>query len=124
MGVSPSWLLILDTVIVADPSDLAPLAASEARVLLLYSTREEAIRILAEAERLKLTGDNYLWIATQSVLGNRQEAPAQLPVGMLVIAPKIQINFALCLARSLKLKSSRGMAQESCTHGKTKPMGD
>ncbi|XP_067004447.1 glutamate receptor ionotropic, NMDA 2B isoform X1 [Anabrus simplex] len=76
-------MVVIDTLIVSQPADLESLVNSEARIILLYSTREEAKIILAEATRLKLTGPNYVWIATQSVLGSSAEAPPELPVGML-----------------------------------------
>ena len=58
------------------------LANSEARVMLLYCTKDEAVDILRAATDLKLTGENYMWIVTQSVLGNLQPA-SLLPIGML-----------------------------------------
>lgn len=50
--------------------------------MLLYSTKEEASHILASAEELKITGENYVWVVTQSVIENTQPPP-QFPVGML-----------------------------------------
>ena len=47
---------ILNSVIVTRPSDLMELVNSEARVMLLYCTKGEAIDILAAAEELKITG--------------------------------------------------------------------
>lgn len=58
------------------------LVNSEARVMLLYCTKGEAIDILSAAEELKLTGENYVWVVTQSVIENTQ-APPQFPIGML-----------------------------------------
>lgn len=55
---------------------------SESRVVLLYATREEAVRILSIANDLKITGENYIWVVTQSVIENLQ-TPSQFPVGML-----------------------------------------
>lgn len=63
-------------------SDLLELVNSEARVMLLYSTKSEAINILQAAEELHLTGENYVWVVTQSVIENTQTHP-QFPVGML-----------------------------------------
>lgn len=60
------------------------LAQSEARVILLYSTRREAQELLAAAEILNMTGKNYIWIVTQSVLGRGAgTAPGEFPPGML-----------------------------------------
>lgn len=63
-------------------NDLMELVNSEARVMLLYCTKGEAVDILSIAEELKLTGENYVWVVTQSVIENTQ-APPQFPVGML-----------------------------------------
>lgn len=73
---------ILNAILVTKPGDLVELVDSEARVMLLYCTREEAIDILTRARDLKLTGENYVWVVTQSVIENLQ-TPSQFPVGML-----------------------------------------
>ncbi|XP_046659792.1 glutamate receptor ionotropic, NMDA 2B isoform X4 [Homalodisca vitripennis] len=73
---------ILNTVLVTKPSDLLELVNSESRVMLLYSTREEATHILSAARDYKITGENYVWVVTQSVIENLQ-TPYQFPVGML-----------------------------------------
>ncbi|KAI4486102.1 hypothetical protein M0804_006591 [Polistes exclamans] len=73
---------ILTTIQFTDPSDIIELVNSESRVMLLYSTREEATRILKAAQDYKITGENYVWIVTQSVIENLQFA-SQFPVGML-----------------------------------------
>lgn len=73
---------ILNSIIVTRPSDLMELVNSEARVMLLYATKSEAIDILHAAQDLKLTGENYVWVVTQSVIENTQTHP-QFPVGML-----------------------------------------
>ncbi|XP_074093587.1 glutamate ionotropic receptor NMDA type subunit 2 isoform X2 [Cotesia typhae] len=75
-------LTILNAVLVTEALDLLELVKSESRVMLLYATREEAIHILTAAKELKITGENYVWIVTQSVIGNLQ-TPNQFPVGML-----------------------------------------
>ncbi|XP_060534874.1 glutamate receptor ionotropic, NMDA 2B [Cylas formicarius] len=74
---------ILNAVLVANKGDLAALVDSEARVMLLYCTREEAIDILTAASDLHLTGENYVWVVTQSVIETAFTAPYQFPVGML-----------------------------------------
>ena len=56
---------------------------TEARVFLLYSTKKEASAILAAAAELGLTGKNYVWIATQAVIGSTLAAPDEFPLGML-----------------------------------------
>lgn len=73
---------ILSAILVTDPRDLLELVNSESRVMLLYSTREEAISILGAAHDYKITGENYVWVVTQSVIENLQ-TPSQFPIGML-----------------------------------------
>ncbi|CAD7089910.1 unnamed protein product [Hermetia illucens] len=73
---------ILNSIIVTKPSDLVELVNSEARVMLLYATQGEAIDILRAAEELKITGENYVWVVTQSVI-EKKDAHPQFPVGML-----------------------------------------
>ncbi|XP_013146716.1 PREDICTED: glutamate receptor ionotropic, NMDA 2B-like [Papilio polytes] len=73
---------ILNAIVVKRGSDLNELVTSEARVMLLYATREEAADILSTARDLHLTGENFVWIVTQSVLGSMQQ-PNKFPVGVL-----------------------------------------
>ncbi|XP_026465819.1 glutamate receptor ionotropic, NMDA 2B isoform X1 [Ctenocephalides felis] len=74
---------ILNAILVTSPkADLVELVQSESRVMLLYSTREEASEILLAARDLQITGENYVWVVTQSVIENLQ-TPYQFPVGML-----------------------------------------
>ncbi|KAK9496449.1 hypothetical protein O3M35_013257 [Rhynocoris fuscipes] len=51
--------------------------------MLMYATREEAVHILAAAEDFGLTGENYVWVVTQSVIANQMNPAHQFPVGML-----------------------------------------
>lgn len=51
--------------------------------MLLYCTREEAIDILTAARDFHLTGENFVWVVTQSVIENPLQAPYQFPTGML-----------------------------------------
>lgn len=67
----------------SNASSLGDLIDSEARIILLYSTREEARSILKAAGQMGLTGEKYVWIVTQSVIGSTMEAPPEFPVGML-----------------------------------------
>ncbi|KAK3910517.1 Glutamate receptor ionotropic, NMDA 2B, partial [Frankliniella fusca] len=73
---------ILNAVLYTRASDLVELVNSESRVMLLYCTREEAIHILNNARDLKITGENYVWVAAQSVIATGTP-PTQFPVGML-----------------------------------------
>lgn len=75
---------ILNSITVTRPShDLVELVNSESRVMLLYCTKGEAVDILAAAEEMKITGENYVWVVTQSVISENTQAPPQFPVGML-----------------------------------------
>ncbi|XP_037074059.1 glutamate receptor ionotropic, NMDA 2B-like isoform X2 [Pollicipes pollicipes] len=75
---------IIGTLTVADPAtDLPELSQSEARIILLYSTRDEAVHIMRLATSLGITGKNYVWIVTQSVQGSSKDAPDDFPIGML-----------------------------------------
>ncbi|XP_037073184.1 uncharacterized protein LOC119094214 [Pollicipes pollicipes] len=74
---------ILHTIIVREPKDLEELANSEARIMLLYSTKDEARDIMETAEALEITGKNYVWIVTQSVIGSDLLTLTHFPVGML-----------------------------------------
>ena len=57
---------------------------SEARVFLLYGTKDEAIEILKAAKYYGLTEKSFVWIVTQSVIGAYLgEAPDGFPIGML-----------------------------------------
>ncbi|XP_054718947.1 glutamate receptor ionotropic, NMDA 2B-like [Uloborus diversus] len=65
-------------------NEMGDLADSEARIMLLFATRQEAIEIMAAAQELGLTGKNYVWIAAQSVVGTNLDTPSdQFPSGML-----------------------------------------
>jgi ionotropic glutamate receptor NMDA 2B len=44
------------------------ISKSEARIMLLYSSKSEAQDIMFVANKKQLTGQNYMWIATQSVV--------------------------------------------------------
>ncbi|UYV79947.1 GRIN2B [Cordylochernes scorpioides] len=67
-------------------TELDVLANSEARIILLYCIREEAIEVMAAAEALGMTDRNYVWIVTQSAIKPSMEyAPPEFPPGMLGI---------------------------------------
>ncbi|OXA60817.1 Glutamate receptor ionotropic, NMDA 2B [Folsomia candida] len=75
--------IILATVMVLNENDLASLVGSEIRIVLLYCSREEAKTILQIANKLGLTGANFVWVVTQSVIGDSLDGPIEFPVGML-----------------------------------------
>ncbi|XP_044019132.1 glutamate receptor ionotropic, NMDA 2B isoform X3 [Aphidius gifuensis] len=75
---------LLNSVLVTKFQDLMELVNSESRVMLLYATRDEATHILTAARDLKITGENYVWVVTQSVIENLQTPVGNhFPVGML-----------------------------------------
>ncbi|XP_023326378.1 glutamate receptor ionotropic, NMDA 2B isoform X2 [Eurytemora carolleeae] len=70
--------------------DMNTLTNAETRIILLYSTKEEARHIMSWADQAGLTGTNYVWIVTQSVIGESEggsaEALTQFPIGMLGVS--------------------------------------
>ncbi|XP_055944926.1 glutamate receptor ionotropic, NMDA 2B-like [Argiope bruennichi] len=67
-------------------TELEDVANSEARIFLLFSTRTEAQEIMKAAKELGITGKQYVWIASQSVVGTGIEAKVEhFPTGMLGI---------------------------------------
>ena len=68
---------------VTSREDLRNLELSETRILLLYSTKPEARQIMEWAKEAGLTGDSYVWVTTQSVIGESKEASSDFPAGML-----------------------------------------
>ena len=68
---------------------VSEIVSSEVRIILLYSTQEEAKLILANAAKAGLNTSNYLWIVTQSVVGDPSDKMMGLgesfPIGMLGI---------------------------------------
>ena len=70
---------------------------SETRIVLLYSTRQEASHIMEWAGELGLTGKNFVWIATQSVIGESKEPTPEFPAGMLgTFVDSERLYFSLC----------------------------
>ncbi len=66
--------------------DVSAVAASEVRIMLLYCTQVEATVIMERAAAAGLTSEKYLWLATQSVVGDprdRSSSRRELPTGML-----------------------------------------
>ena len=66
--------------------DMKQLAESEVRIIILYCTQNEASQILQSAQKSNLTSNKYLWLVTQSVIGDpfdRSVNRRALPVGML-----------------------------------------
>lgn len=60
------------------------LADSEARIFLLFATRKEAFDIMGAAKQLGITGKQYVWIASQTVVGQEIDVKVEhFPTGML-----------------------------------------
>lgn len=76
---------VLSSVLVKQKEDLLLLISTRARILLLSCTKDEAKWIMREAVKLGLTGSKYVWIVTQSVLGDKLTDidNQDLAVGML-----------------------------------------
>lgn len=72
----------MNAVLVAKPTDLLELKNSESRVMLLYATSEEANLILKYANDYNITGENYVWVVTQSVI-EKKRTLQKFPIGML-----------------------------------------
>ncbi|KFM73572.1 Glutamate [NMDA] receptor subunit epsilon-2, partial [Stegodyphus mimosarum] len=66
-------------------TELEDLADSEARIMLLFATRDQAKEIMTAATDLGLTSKNYVWIASQTVVGTILDSSIflQFPIGML-----------------------------------------
>ena len=66
--------------------DVSDVASTEVRILLLYCTQAESGLILGSAAAAGLTSSEYLWMVTQSVVGDpndRSSSRKSLPVGMI-----------------------------------------
>ena len=66
--------------------DVSDLASSEVRIIILYCTQSEASLILESAAKVGLTSHKYLWLVTQSVIGDPGDKSINrraLPVGMM-----------------------------------------
>ncbi|CAN8007799.1 unnamed protein product [Ixodes pacificus] len=67
-------------------SQLEPVATGEARVLLLFASKEDSREVFAAVSQLGMTSKNYVWIVTQSVIGAHAGlAPPEYPAGLLGI---------------------------------------
>ncbi|XP_055944904.1 glutamate receptor ionotropic, NMDA 2B-like isoform X2 [Argiope bruennichi] len=74
-------------------SEMEDLADSEARIILLFASRQEAFEIMGAARDLGLTGKHYVWIAAQSVIGTQLDTPpGHFPPGMLGVYFNTTIN--------------------------------
>lgn len=72
---------------------LEPLAAGEARVLLLFASKDDSRELFAAASQLGMTGKNYVWVVTQSVIGAHPGiAPPEYPAGLLGIHYNTSLN--------------------------------
>lgn len=51
--------------------------------MLLYATSDEANQILKYANDYNITGENYVWVVTQSVIEKKRQSLSKFPIGML-----------------------------------------
>ncbi|GAB6027873.1 hypothetical protein CHUAL_002088 [Chamberlinius hualienensis] len=92
---NPDFKFILLNTVCVDCEDikcvnerLSELKKTETRVILLYSNVDEAAIIMESAAELELTKKDFVWIVTQSIIGNiepdkAQIVPSSFPPGML-----------------------------------------
>ncbi|XP_064478765.1 glutamate receptor ionotropic, NMDA 2B-like [Ornithodoros turicata] len=74
-------------------AELEPLATGEARVLLLFAGKDEARDVFAAAHDVHITGRNFIWIVTQSVIGAVPSlAPPEFPAGLIGIHYNTTLN--------------------------------
>ena len=89
--ICPSRFIIQDVFKLTEAKaySVSEIVSSEVRIILLYSTQDEAKVILANAAKAGLNTSNYLWIVTQSVVGDPGDKMMGLgesfPIGMLGI---------------------------------------
>ena len=85
---------------------------------MLYATKEEAASILDWARERELTGNNFVWIVTQSVIGESKNGVAQtkpqFPVGMLGIIYHLLDSPTLCRLSTQQNKSKVWKCMRSC----------
>lgn len=66
---------------------LSKLKDTETRIILLYATNEEASKILQAATEMNLTEKDFVWICTQSIVGDigdqKRIVPHTFQPGML-----------------------------------------
>ena len=83
----------------ANNYDVTKIPKSEVRIILLYCTKEEAKVILANGAKVGLNSSNYLWIVTQSVVGNIEEKMAGMAesfhIGILGVHFTTSLNIIL-----------------------------
>eukprot|EP00094_Tigriopus_californicus_P005832 TCALIF_05620-PA protein Name:"Similar to Grin2b Glutamate receptor ionotropic, NMDA 2B (Mus musculus)" AED:0.15 eAED:0.15 QI:141/0.85/0.73/1/1/1/15/0/1075 len=74
------------------------IAQSEARIFLLYCTQAEASILMEQADKYGLVSSKYLWLVTQSVVGNPSDRSFNrrvLPVGMLGVHFEVDLEEVL-----------------------------
>ena len=87
----------------ANNYDVTKIPKSEVRIILLYCTKEEARIILANGAAVGLNSSNYLWIVTQSVVGNIEEKMAGMAdsfhIGILGVHFTTSLNIILKVSK-------------------------
>ena len=101
----------------ANNYDVTKIPKSEVRIILLYCTKEEAKVILANGAKVGLNSSNYLWIVTQSVVGNIEEKMAGMAesfhIGIL------GVHFTTSLNIILKVKEGHNINRDIITYCRT-----
>ena len=79
--------------------DVSDIPKSEVRIILLYCTKAEAKVILSNGAKVGLNSSAYLWLVTQSVVGNIGEKMAGMAdsfhIGMLGVHFTTSLNTIL-----------------------------
>ena len=92
----------------ANSYDVSRIPKSEVRIILLYCTKEEARTILANGAKLGLNSSNYLWIVTQSVVGNIEEKMAGMAESFHIGILGVHFTTSLNIILKVRKQDERG----------------
>ena len=92
----------------ANSYDVTRIPKSEVRIILLYCTKEEARTILANGAKLGLNSSNYLWIVTQSVVGNIEEKMAGMADSFHIGILGVHFTTSLNIILKVRKQNERG----------------
>ena len=115
--ISPTRFIIQDVFKLTEAKaySVSEIVSSEVRIILLYSTQDEAKVILANAAKAGLNTSNYLWIVTQSVVGDPSDKMMGLgesfPIGMLGIhfTPNLDTILKDIMPKAVKVRKVKVM---------------
>ena len=99
--------VVIDSVVVSGPKDLEPVVKSEARVFLLYSTREEAVMIMKAARELGLTGEIFSAICALIERGYHATDVRRFPQCLLVTEQTKNRRFKLSICDWIRASAMR-----------------